>query len=253
MPGFTAPKKPSRTNLENKKIELKKKRDKYEEKFKRVRKSIYDYDEALRIGEYGKMALNFAKQAIKKGKIPIIVLPDTSMRTSTYFFNTLLVNAFPEIYLPLYKKYRQQAITHVYSSRENNIVKIPQYLKQIPNAEFIIFDHIHSGNSVNKIKLSFEKELNKSLDSKNINEFIFNGEDKPIFYKNTVPFEGFGNVVKDKQGNIEIIKKRKGKFNLDPLINEDYDNEIFLEMILRRRELRQMALYMAREYKLKKN
>ncbi len=222
--------------------------------------------------EPGKKLLEDAKNIIKNGEIPIIILPDTSMRNSAYFFNTLLVNAFPEIYLPIYKKYRQQAVAHVYSSRKNHIIKIPDHLKQIKNAKFIIIDYSFTGHSMNRIKFKLKQQFGKEAITYNVHESSFNSPKKNEIYVNNVLYSGYGNVVKDDRGNIFILRKRNGKIVLEKptnpkdkltikeylkrmfafkftRMNSEYNKNALQDQAELRRELRQMALEISKEYK----
>lgn len=142
--------KPSREEIA-KKVEEAKKFLKKESKFEFT---FSDYNKN-QITESTQKMLGLVYDCIKQGKRPVIILPDTSMRSAGLLFHAALRTAFPEIFA----KDKLPVVFFVTPNRRdyNRVIKrlspdLINLVKNNPNSEVMIFDYYHDGTTWGAIK-----------------------------------------------------------------------------------------------------
>lgn len=165
-----------------------------------------------RLEDVGQRLDSVVKEIFDSGKLPIIILPDTSMRNATYFLNAYLSAKYPEFYLNFKKKYGFGPCIHVLNARFVSFeTRIPSVVGELKNVTPIILDFVATGKTVAKISSDFKKQFGfKDVKSLNVFENLFNlsYHNKPENdHVRSMGFVGKGGVLK-KVVDQEVIWRR---------------------------------------------
>jgi hypothetical protein len=176
------------------------------------REQMYSPETASWLRSHTLELLNKARQAIRQGKTPILLLPDTSMRIAGHLFHSAFVEAFPDVYRNL-KKYRLGPIVYVPTitisagtciPNTSKVVKIPEILKRIKNVQPTIADTVSSRETIIGIQdelarfgLPAAEEISFPEDLTNIPKRA----DKARRFEDNVGYTGRGGVLKIGQGS----------------------------------------------------
>lgn len=187
--------------------------------------------------------LQKARDEIAIGRIPIIFLPDTKMRTPGILFHSALMTAFPEIYGPkgILMKHMMGPI-HFLEDVQHRIF-VPEYFKKIKNLSIITVDlftqDVDSEKSprANKIKDAITNlNPNAQVSFLNVGEHILNPFDQPIsITKDNQKYNGHGRVLKQTNSYNPNLPTRL-RVKIQDLINKYPDKRMFLRRLLFKRK-----------------